>query len=131
MRTRHSAFWRYTAFQVPGWLLAALAGWWLRDSLAAPLWLAAGVPLAWAIKDYALYPMLRSAYEADYRQRIEHLIGAEGTAVEPLDPIGYVRVRGELWRATAPTGPVPRGSTVEVVSAADRLTLAVERVPVP
>ena len=104
MRTRHSAFWRYTAFQVPGWVLAALAGWWLRDSFGAPLWLAAGVPAAWVIKDYALYPMLRSAYEADYRRRIEHLIGAEGTAVEPLDPTGYVRVRGELWRARPDRG---------------------------
>ena len=56
------------------------------------------------IKDYALYPMLRSAYEADYRRRIEHLIGAAGTTVEPLDPTGYVRVRGELWRARPERG---------------------------
>ena len=116
MRTRHSAFWRYTAFQVPGWLLAALAGWWLRDSFDAPLWLAAGVPVAWVIKDYALYPMLRSAYEADYRRRIEPHNGAGGTTVEPLDPIGYVRVRGELWRARPDhgAGRPGQGCPVEV-----------------
>lgn len=97
-------------------MLAGLAGWWLRDSFDAPLWLAAGVPVAWVIKDYALYPMLRSAYEADYRRRIEHLIGAEGTTVEPLDPVGYVRVRGELWRARPhrPAVRAGKGCRVEV-----------------
>lgn len=127
MRTRHSAFWRYTAFQVPGWILAAVAGWWLHRSLGAPLWISAGLPAAWVIKDYAMYPALRFAYEADRRKRIEHLIGAVGTAVEPLAPTGYVRVRGELWRATAGGGrQIDPHAAVEVVGGRG-LTLSVRR----
>ena len=104
MRTKHPAFWRYTAFQIPGWLLASAVAWWLHRHAGVPLWAAAGLPLAWVIKDYALYPFLRFAYEADQRRPIERLIGVEGAAVEPLAPDGYVRVRGELWRARRMSG---------------------------
>ena len=51
------------------------------------------------LKDAALYPWLRTAYETDSRRVIERLIGLAGVAVEPLAPRGYVRVRGELWQA--------------------------------
>ena len=117
MRTRHPAFWRYTAFQIPGWLLAGGGGWWLHSSLDVPLWAAAGLPAAWVIKDYALYPILRFAYELDQRRPIERLIGAQCTTIEPLEPTGYVRVRGELWRARrAPEdASVGAGDPVEVV----------------
>lgn len=117
MRTKHPAFWRYTAFQVPGWLLASAVAWWLHRHAGVPLWAAAGLPLAWVIKDYALYPFLRFAYEADQRRPIERLIGVEGAAVEPLAPDGYVRVRGELWRArrVPADDAVSPGDTVEVV----------------
>lgn len=126
MRTKHPAFWRYTAFQIPGWLLASAGGWWLHSALDVPPWAAAGLPAAWVIKDYALYPVLRFAYEADQRRPIERLIGAGGTAIEPLEPAGYVRVRGELWRARrAPAdGPLGVGDAVEVVGV-DGATLLV------
>ena len=114
MRTRHPAFWRYTAFQIPGWLLAGAGGWWLHGSLDVPLWAAASLPAAWVIKDYALYPILRFAYEMDQRRPIELLIGTGGKAIESLEPAGYVRVRGELWRALA-NASVGAGDAVEVV----------------
>ena len=117
MQTKHPAFWRYTAFQVPGWLLASAGGYWLYSAIGVPPWVAAGLPLAWVVKDYALYPFLRFAYEADQRRPIERLIGVEGAAVEPLAPAGYVRVRGELWRAhrVAADDTVAQGDAVEVV----------------
>lgn len=129
MRLRHPAFWRYTAFQIPGWLLASIGGWWIYTTLGVPVWMAAGVLIGWVIKDYALYPVLRSAYEVDDRRPIEYLIGAEGIAVEPLEPTGYIRVRGELWRATRqgstnPVEPVERGHVVEV-TAVEGTTLVV------
>ena len=96
---RSPAFWRYTAFQIPGWIIASVGGWWIHRTLEVPIWVAAGVLVAWVIKDYALYPFLRSAYELDYRLPIERMIGELGYATERLSPVGYVRVRGELWRA--------------------------------
>ena len=126
MRTKHPAFWRYTAFQIPGWLLASAGAYWLYSAIGVPAWVAAGLPLAWVIKDYALYPFLRFAYEADQRRPIERLIGVEGAAVEPLAPDGYVRVRGELWRARRipADDAVGAGDAVEVVGV-DGATLLV------
>ena len=94
-----SSFWRYTAFQVPGWIIAIVGGWLLHRWLGIPLWVASGVLVVWVIKDYALYPLLRSAYELDHRRPIDRLVGEHGTARDGLAPSGYIRVRGELWRA--------------------------------
>jgi len=94
-----SSFWRYTAFQVPGWIIAAGGGWLLHRWLNIPLWVASGVLVVWVIKDYALYPLLGSAYELDHRRPIDRLVGEHGTASDALSPSGYIRVRGELWRA--------------------------------
>jgi membrane-bound serine protease (ClpP class) len=44
------------------------------------------------------------------------LIGEEAVVTEPLDPSGYVRVRGEVWAATLDNGagPAPVGAKVMV-----------------
>lgn len=125
--TRHPAFWRYTAFQIPGWIIASVGGWWIHRALEVPVWVAAGVLVAWVIKDYALYPFLRSAYELDHRLPIDRMIGEHGRATESLSPTGYVRVRGELWRARAKNenDPVRQDDPVEV-SAVDGKMLVVK-----
>ena len=78
-------------------------------------WVALAVPVFWAIKDAALYPFLRSAYETDDRPVIERLVGLDGVTTEALTPRGYVRVRGELWLAE-PIGatPIAAGQQVRV-----------------
>jgi len=115
---RRSPFWRYTALQVPGWVLAAALAWWIHTSFDAPGWLAPAIPFAWMVKDMALYPLLRSAYEANEAPPVERLIGRRGVAMEPLAPSGYVRIGGELWRArTDDAMPIARHLTVEVVGA--------------
>ena len=84
-----------------------------------------GLPVAWFVKDMALYPLVRSAYEIDDTPPIARLIGRVGTAAQRLAPRGYVRVRGELWRAETDAGAaVEPEATVEVVGAAG-LTLRV------
>jgi len=122
-----SAFWRYTAFQVPGWCIAAGGGWLAHRWLEVPVWLASGVLVVWVVKDYALYPFLRFAYESDHRLPIERMIGHSGTAAEPLSPDGYVRVRGELWRARlAGNDLLDRGERIEVTGI-EGTTLLVQR----
>ena len=115
---RRSPFWRYTAFQVPGWVLAGAAGWWLHTSLDVPVWAAAGILVAWVVKDMALYPLLRTAYEVNEAPPVERLIGARGVPIEPLAPSGYVRIGNELWRAeTAGSARIEPGAPVEVIGA--------------
>ena len=123
-----SAFWRYTAFQIPGWLIAAGGGVFLYRTMDVPVWVASGVLVVWVIKDYALYPLLRRAYELDERRPIERLIGEQGTASDELAPTGYIRVRGELWRArfTDDRQRLEAGSLVEVI-AIEGTTLVVTR----
>ena len=125
---RRSPFWRYTALQVPGWVLAVALAWWIHSSFDAPGWLAPALPLAWMVKDMALYPLLRSAYEANEAPPVERLIGRRGVAIEPLEPSGYVRIGGELWRARANDAtPIAAHLAVEVVGAKG-LILAVRHV---
>ena len=125
--TRHPAFWRYTAFQVPGWIIAACGGWWVHRWLEVPVWVASGVLVVWVIKDYALFPFLRSAYELDHRLQIERIIGEHGRATDQLAPTGYIQVRGELWRArtTEEEPAIDRGDRVEVTGV-DGTTLLVK-----
>lgn len=55
----------------------------------------------------------------------ETLIGSTGRVVEPLRPIGRVRVRGEVWRAKS-HAEIEAGARIRVRSR-DRLTLEVDR----
>ena len=61
----------------------------------------------------------------------EGLVGIAGQARDPLTPgtTGYVRVRGELWRARS-RSPVPPGTAIRVLQV-DGLTLDVEPLPAP
>jgi membrane protein implicated in regulation of membrane protease activity len=74
---------------------------------------------AWMLKDWVLYPWLRSAYEASTRTGSKTLIGYKGVAESHLAPEGLIRVRGELWRAVAiPCDLVIQtGVAVEVIDA--------------
>lgn len=54
----------------------------------------------------------------------EGMVGEAGVVVEPCEPVGTVRVRGEIWKARCEASARP-GDAVRV-SAVDGLTLAVE-----
>jgi membrane-bound serine protease (ClpP class) len=57
---------------------------------------------------------------------VENLVGSVGEVIEPLTPVGQIRVLGELWQARAPA-ELPRGTQVRVVKV-EGLTLGVEPV---
>ena len=64
---------------------------------------------AWLLKDWILYPWLRSAYEVSTRTGSKTRLGDKGVAESHLAPEGLIRVRGELWRAVA----IPRDLTIQ------------------
>ena len=110
---------KYLVFQIPGWIITAavLASLWHWQFI--PQWLAVAGFFAWVLKDLLLYPFLRPAYDTDIKTGSAALVGARGVAEEDLAPHGYIRVRGELWRAVATPADqvVNAGTTVEIVSA--------------
>ena len=123
---------RYTLYQIPEWVLAAGVAVLLYRWDVLTGWNGVLLVAAVMVKDAALYPLLRTAYETDAPAAIERLIGLRGVAVEPLTPYGYVRVRGELWHSRTETGvpPIHTGHTVTVV-AVRGTTLLVRPAPPP
>jgi membrane-bound serine protease (ClpP class) len=121
-----NVFRRYVSLQVPGWLLAAVAAYALEHWAGVDWRIALGLWLAYVAKDFTLYPFLRRAYETDAAAGAAALVGQTGTATEDLKPEGYIRIRGELWRAELAAGAssVRAGGRVRVISA-HGLTLTV------
>jgi membrane protein implicated in regulation of membrane protease activity len=105
---------RYTLLQLPSWCIATIVLLWLWRSERVPLGWTAALLLAWVVKDYLLYPLLRSSYETAVATGARRLIGETGVARDDLTPRGYVFVRGELWRAEVEPGgsSIPRDSAV-------------------
>lgn len=97
---------------------------WLTRVASLGDWVAAAVFCLFVAKDLALFPAMRTAFRPSPSPG--H-VGERGEALEPLNPSGYIRVKGELWRAEAcrPGRWIPEGSTV-VVRELRGLTLLVE-----
>jgi len=110
---------KYLIFQIPGWIITAAVLAILWHWQMVPQWLAVVGFVGWLLKDLLLYPFLRRAYETDVKTGSAALVGARGIAEQNLAPHGYIRVRGELWRAVAtpPDRVVNAGAEVEIVSA--------------
>ena len=63
-----------------------------------------------------MFPFVWRAYDRDGQRDQHQMVGMRGTAMERLDPSGYVRVRGELWQAEVMAGcaPIDEGRGVRV-----------------
>lgn len=86
---------------------------WAFD-ISIPIWTA--VVLALALGGIA-FVFHRSVIPSFHRKRVagaEGMVGLKGQVIEPLQPLGVVRVEGEYWKAESENGDVPAGRTVEV-----------------
>ena len=99
-----------------------------RRFLGISTWLVITIIVLWILKDVALFPKVWKAYAVGDKRPTSRLIGLEATVIHNLDPVGYVRVRGELWRAESRdrTHPVKKGEKTRVVDIRG-MTLVVER----
>jgi membrane protein implicated in regulation of membrane protease activity len=113
---------RFLLLQVPGWLIVGLLLAALGFRHLVPAWGCGVLFMAWIVKDLVLYPFTSRAYGPPLGPGAR-LIGQRGVAREPLDPEGYVEVRGELWHAEARTR-VPPGALIRI-EAVRGLTLIV------
>ena len=117
---------RYALLQLPSQALAVIALVVVRRWLDLPTWFFWTCVACWVLKDVILFPFVWRAYDWDRAGRTDAMIGLKGTAVDQLAPAGYVRVRGELWRAevVGDDRPIQVGEPV-TVRASRGLTLLV------
>jgi membrane protein implicated in regulation of membrane protease activity len=116
----------YVVSQAVGWLLVTGLVAMLVHTYGLPAWIWAAVPVV-LVKDVLVMVAMRRV-SGPPKAGPEALIGARGESVEPVAPAGYVRVRGELWRAETrhPAGrAIPAGRPV-VVRQVRGLTLVVD-----
>jgi membrane protein implicated in regulation of membrane protease activity len=87
--------------------------WWVT----VPLWLGLGIVGLAVVKDLVLFPLLWRSYTGSDPDDPSSMIGRRGIVIGRLDPEGYVRVHGELWRAeiVGNDRPVEEGRHVTVV----------------
>ncbi len=120
-------FVRYMLFQVPGVVLLYLLLILARQVVALPAWFIWGLVAFWVIKDLILFPAVWRAYDQERKDGASSMIGSRGTAEDPLNPSGYIRVHGELWKAEVMGGSrsIRQGEKV-TVRGMRGLTLLVE-----
>ena len=98
---------------------------WAFD-ISIPIWTAVVLVLALGGIAFVFH---RSVVPSFHRRRVagaEGMVGLRGEVIEPLQPVGVVRVKGEYWKAESENGEVPAGKTVEV-SSVKGLVLRVRR----
>jgi membrane-bound serine protease (ClpP class) len=86
---------------------------WAFD-ISIPIWTAVVLVLALGGIAFVFH---RSVIPSFHRKRVtgaEAMVGLSGEVIEPLQPVGVVRVKGEYWKAESENGEVPAGKTVEV-----------------
>jgi membrane-bound ClpP family serine protease len=99
----------------------------LAQFVRIPLWVAVAIPAGKLLKFILVYPSVRRSGKQPVAVGIESLLGKRGLVVDPLDPEGYVNIRGELWRARSADAPIPAGAEIEVCGL-DRSRLMVRNV---
>lgn len=89
---------RYILLQLPTLVLLVLILALVRRWVVLPVWLVCSLLALFVLKDLALFRFVQRT-KGNSLAGIDSMIGRKGTAAEPLDPTGYIRVRGELWQA--------------------------------
>lgn len=116
-------YWRYLLFQIPGMFVTGVVLLLLVEWTQLTPGLAWGLFGLWVVKDLALFPVTKIAYETPHMPHgPEALLGAEAIAQDDIEPeaTGWVLVRGELWRAC-------RRESEETISKGERLLVVETR----
>lgn len=97
----------YTIYALIGTLLEqgaliVIVRWWLPQLDVHISWWVTGI-LMFLLLMYSVYTyvMGRRALLKKSPVYPDTIIGSEGVVATPLDPTGYVKVKGELWKATS------------------------------
>ena len=88
-----------TVLEVAAWLIMTL---WILPlfNIHIPWWVVVILVFVELVTSLFTYIMGRRALSKRLTFGPEAIIGSEGTVATSLDPTGYVKVRGELWKAS-------------------------------
>lgn len=80
-----------------------------------PLWVL--IPASIVLQAYNVFSYRKSiqALRAQPMPGMTNMVGTQGEVVNALAPDGLVKIRGELWAATAANGKITTGRNVTVV----------------
>ena len=104
--------------------LIFLVLWWFKVSI--PLWAAIILGLLVGTFAFIIHKVVIPSFHKKQVTGAEGMIGLEGEVVEPLRPLGLIRVAGEYWKAESVDGDIVCGESVEILRL-NRLVLEVRR----
>jgi membrane-bound ClpP family serine protease len=90
---------RYALYQIPDMAILVLILFVLHQWVGLSLGLFIGLVSPWMVKYVLVFSFVWRAYDKPRIGDVTSLIGIQGIAEELLDPSGYNRGHGELWRA--------------------------------
>jgi membrane protein implicated in regulation of membrane protease activity len=119
---------KYASFHLAELALLVLALIVLKQFISISTWLTITILVVWILKDIVIFTKVWRAYEFGDNNPLNELIGLEATVIVGLNPVGYVRARGELWKAEVrnPLYPAKKGDRTRVIDIKG-MTLIVER----
>jgi membrane protein implicated in regulation of membrane protease activity len=122
-----SIYFRYILLNIPEFVAMILILIVIQFWVVIPVWLLWSIIGFWIVKDVILFPFIWRAYDWHRAGKSRSMIGERGVAREKLVPAGYVKIRGELWRAEkiGKGPPIEEGQPVRVKKM-EGLTLFVE-----
>jgi membrane protein implicated in regulation of membrane protease activity len=107
--------------------IAALILWILPIfGIVLPPWALWSVLVIFAIYSYIMYLIGHPTISYKKVNAPESIVGSTGVVEKALDPDGFVRVRGELWKARSDDGNITKDQEV-TVSGINGLKLNVKR----
>jgi len=80
----------------------------------APLWVLGLLMLALAVLACVRYRLGRTTFFLPRREYVESLVGCEGMVTSPLNPEGYVKVQGVLWKASCIEDHLDEGAGIDL-----------------
>jgi membrane protein implicated in regulation of membrane protease activity len=119
---------RYALLQVPALGLLVVLLIVVQRWVDLPAWFTWGLVALWVAKDVIFFPLTWRAYDWDRPGDANSMVGVRGITEQQLAPSGYIRARGELWKAElmGDGPPIGRGEAV-YVRGIRGLTLLVQR----
>ena len=108
---------RYIYFQIPALVVLVIVLLFIKKTIYVPTWAIIVIFVSWIVKDIIMFPKVWRSYDTKKSGHEERLIGVKGVVVDELNPEGFVKIKGELWRAEieGTNTSVKKGEEIKVI----------------